>query len=479
MQTVAFMTLGCKVNSYETDKMKESFLRAGCRVVDFTEKADVYVINTCTVTNIADRKSRQMLHRAKKKNPDSVIVAAGCYVDSVRKKKQMNKAQETDTECPEQEKDSGQTQGIDREVDVLIPNGDKSRIVEIVQAYLEEKAGQVQGGKSQPEKHCEELCGTLQPEEELLKLADSHTRAYIEIQTGCNQYCSYCIIPYVRGALKSKPEHVAVEEIRGYAQRGYKEVVLTGIHLSSYGVDGSGAKQFTELSGKPLLSVIRGVSGIPGIQRIRLGSLEPRIITEDFARELSEIPGICPHFHLSLQSGCDETLRRMNRKYTTKEYLEKVEILRKYFDNPAITTDVIVGFPGESEEEFATTKEFLATVGFAQMHIFRYSLRQGTMAAGMKGQVPEQEKARRSGILLDLERELRDVYRSDFLGKPQEVLFEEEAEIGGKPYYIGYTTRYVRIAQPVQDAEFSLKDVHTGVFGNVVPKQILSEDFLS
>ncbi len=458
MQTVAFMTLGCKVNSYETDKMKESFLRAGCRIVDFTEKADVYVINTCTVTNIADRKSRQMLHRAKKKNPDSVIVAAGCYVDSVRKKEHTDEAQG---------------------VDVLIPNGDKHRIVELVQAYLEEKAGQVQGGKSQPEKHGGEQRGTLQPEGELLKLADSHTRAYIEIQTGCNQYCSYCIIPYVRGALKSKPEHVAVEEIRGYAQRGYKEVVLAGIHLSSYGVDGSGAKQFTELSGKPLLSVIRGVSEIPGIQRIRLGSLEPRIITEDFARELSEIPGICPHFHLSLQSGCDETLRRMNRKYTTGEYLEKVEILRKYFDNPAITTDVIVGFPGESEEEFAMTKEFLATVGFAQMHIFRYSLRQGTMAAGMKGQVPEQEKARRSGILLDLERELRDVYRSGFLGKPQEVLIEEEAEIGGKPYYIGYTTRYVRIAQPVQDAEFSLKDVHTGVFGNVVPKQILSEDFLN
>ena len=224
--------------------------------------------------------------------------------------------------------------------------------------------------------------------------------------------------------------------------------------------------------------MIRSVSEIPGIQRIRLGSLEPRIITEDFARELSEIPGICPHFHLSLQSGCDETLHRMNRKYTTEEYLGKVEILRKYFDNPAITTDVIVGFPGESEEEFAKTKEFLATVGFAQMHIFRYSLRQGTMAAGIKEQVPEQEKARRSGILLDLERELRNVYRSGFLGKAQEVLFEEETEIGGKPYYIGYTTRYVRIAQPAQDAEFSLKDVHTGVFGSVVPKQILSEDFL-
>ncbi len=468
MQTVAFMTLGCKVNSYETDKMKESFLRAGCRVVDFTEKADVYVINTCTVTNIADRKSRQMLHRAKKKNPDSVIVAAGCYVDSVRRKGQE----------------------IDGAVDVLISNEDKSGIVEIVQEYVRKKNEQAQGGQSRsdkghqgrqslPERNPMGQCGSDGTWEELWRLADSHTRAYIEIQTGCNQYCSYCIIPYVRGALKSKPEERVVEEIREYARRGYKEVVLTGIHLSSYGVDTSGVKQFTELSGEPLLSVIRSVAGIPGIRRIRLGSLEPRIITEDFARGLSEIPGVCPHFHLSLQSGCDETLRRMNRKYSTGEYLEKVETLRKYFDNPAITTDVIVGFPGESEEEFLETRSFLARVGFAQMHIFRYSLRQGTVAAGMKEQLPDEEKARRSGILLDLERELRDAYRSGFLGKPQEVLFEEETEIDGKPYYIGYTTRYVRIAQPVQDAEFSLQDVHTGVVGSVVPKKILSEDFLS
>lgn len=461
MRTVAFMTLGCKVNSYETDKMKESFLQAGCRVVDFTEQADIYVINTCTVTNIADRKSRQMLHRAKKKNPHSIIVAAGCYVDSARQRREAETSGKNGNA-----QGYGQMPEKDFSVDLLISNEDKPRIVEIVQEYLQEKDS-------------EGLFGVAPQKEEFWKLADSHTRAYIEIQTGCNQYCSYCIIPYVRGALKSKPEEMVVEEIREYAGRGYKEVVLTGIHLSSYGVDGSGVKSFTELSGKPLLSVIRRVSAIPGVQRVRLGSLEPRIITEEFVRELSEIPGVCPHFHLSLQSGCDETLRRMNRKYTAGEYLVKVGILRKYFDNPAITTDVIVGFPGESLEEFEKTKEFLVRAGFAQMHIFRYSLRQGTIAAGMKEQVSEQEKARRSAILLDLERGLRDTYRSGFLGRPQEVLFEEEAEIDGKRYYIGYTTRYVRVAQPVQDAGFSLKNNHTGVFGSVVPEKILSEDFLS
>lgn len=471
MQTVAFMTLGCKVNSYETDKMKESFLRAGCQIVDFTQKADVYVINTCTVTNIADRKSRQMLHRAKKKNPDGVIVAAGCYVDSVRQRRaaQASGASQNAGGC-------GLVEAEDSSVDLLVSNEDKPRIVEIVRAYLSGKGERMGAGKSDVPGENPEMCGQRSVEE--WKLADSHTRAYVEIQTGCNQYCSYCIIPYVRGALKSKPEEKVVEEIREYVNRGYKEVVLTGIHLSSYGVDGSGVKSFTKLSGKPLLSVIRRVSEIPGIQRIRLGSLEPRIITEEFARELSGILEVCPHFHLSLQSGCDETLRRMNRKYTTGEYMEKVEILRKYFDSPAITTDVIVGFPGESEEEFAKTREFLERVGFAQMHIFRYSMRQGTVAAGMKEQVPEQEKADRSGILLDLERTLRDTYRKGFLGEPQEVLFEEETEVEGKRYYIGYTKRYVRIAVPVQDAGFSLKDNNTGVLSSVVPKKILSEDFL-
>lgn len=410
---VAFLTLGCKVNSYETEKMKEQFQEKGHMIVAFEEQADVYIVNTCTVTNIADRKSRKMLHRARRQNKDALVVAMGCYVDSARKK--------------------GET---DESVDVFIGNEQKEQLVEMMENMLREE----KGGKKGQEK------SRAAREEE-------HTRAYVKVQNGCNQYCTYCIIPYVRGPLTSKPEKQVVAEVEQLAGRGIQEVVLTGIHLSSYGVDFSQAKSFLELEGKPLLSLIEAVAQVPGIKRIRLGSLEPRIITEEFVKHLCQQKKICPHFHLSLQSGCDETLRRMNRHYTGEEYLEKLRILRKYFEYPAITTDIIVGFPGETEEEFHTTCEFARKAAFAQIHVFKYSRRQGTMADAMEGQVSDQIKTQRSDELLQLEQELEQAYGVRFLGQETRVLMEEITDIQGKEYLTGYNERYVRIGVPVTDWE--------------------------
>lgn len=410
---VAFLTLGCKVNSYETEKMKEQFQEKGHMIVAFEEQADVYIVNTCTVTNIADRKSRKMLHRARRQNKDALVVATGCYVDSARKK--------------------GET---DESVDVFIGNEQKEQLVEMMENMLREEKG-VQKGQEKSRAAREE----------------EHTRAYVKVQNGCNQYCTYCIIPYVRGPLTSKPEKQVVAEVEQLAGRGIQEVVLTGIHLSSYGVDFSKAKSFLELEGKPLLSLIEAVAQVPGIKRIRLGSLEPRIITEEFVKHLCQQKKICPHFHLSLQSGCDETLRRMNRHYTGEEYLEKLRILRKYFEYPAITTDIIVGFPGETEEEFHTTCEFARKAAFAQIHVFKYSRRQGTMADAMEGQVSDQIKTQRSDELLQLEQELEQAYGVRFLGQETRVLMEEITDIQGKEYLTGYNERYVRIGVPVTDWE--------------------------
>ncbi|MDD6482838.1 MAG: tRNA (N(6)-L-threonylcarbamoyladenosine(37)-C(2))-methylthiotransferase MtaB [Lachnospiraceae bacterium] len=406
MKKAALHNLGCKVNAYETEAMQQLLEEAGYEIVPFSEKADVYVINTCSVTNMADRKSRQMLHRARKMNPQAVIVAAGCYVQ---------------TKEEEAREDSA--------VDILIGNNQKAELVGKLEEFFEKKNEKVDA--------VVDINKEKQDFEELdLKQTAEHTRAFIKVQDGCNQFCSYCIIPYARGRVRSRsPEHV-LEEISRLAANGYQEVVLTGIHLSSYGTDCEDT----------LLHLIREVHKIDGIKRIRLGSLEPRIVTEEFAEALSEMEKICPHFHLSLQSGCDATLQRMNRKYTTREYEESCNLLRKYFTHPAITTDVIVGFPGETEEEFAVTKEFLERIHFYEMHIFKYSKRQGTRAAVMENQVPEEIKTKRSAELLALAEKMSEEFRAYYAGWQEEVLFEEEEEILGNKMYVGYTKEYVKVA---------------------------------
>ena len=412
---VGFLTLGCKVNSYETEKMKIKFEEQGHTVVAFEEKADVYIVNTCTVTNIADRKSRKMLHRAKRRNPDSLVVAAGCYVDSSDKKG---------------EKDSS--------VDLFVTNAMKEDLVAfVVEAMKERNIVPMQVTEEEFEK-----------EHHMTKeaMAQKHTRAYLKVQNGCNQYWTYCIIPYVRGPLSSKPVEDVVYEVELLAKDGIQEVVLTGIHLSSYGVDLTECKNFLELEGRMLLKLIQNVAKVDGIERIRLGSLEPRIITKNFLEELSQIPEVCPHFHLSLQSGCDQTLRRMNRHYSADEYEAGVKMIRAYFKHPAITTDIIVGFPQETEEEFEATCAFARRIAFAQIHVFKYSRRQGTMADAMTGQVDETIKNQRSEKLIGIEKELEKEYQKYFIGKKEEVLLEEVQLIEGREYVVGYNERYVRIA---------------------------------
>ena len=412
---VGFLTLGCKVNSYETEKMKIKFEEQGHTVVAFEEKADVYIVNTCTVTNIADRKSRKMLHRAKRRNPNSLVVAAGCYVDSSDKKG---------------EKDSS--------VDLFVTNAMKEDLVAfVVEAMKERNIVPMQVAEEEFEK-----------EHHMTKeaMAQKHTRAYLKVQNGCNQYCTYCIIPYVRGPLSSKPVEDVVYEVEQLAKDGIQEVVLTGIHLSSYGVDLTECKNFLELEGRMLLKLIRNVAKVDGIERIRLGSLEPRIITKNFLEELSQIPEVCPHFHLSLQSGCDQTLHRMNRHYSADEYETGVKMIRAYFKHPAITTDIIVGFPQETEEEFEATCAFARRIAFAQIHVFKYSRRQGTMADAMTGQVDETIKNQRSEKLIGIEKELEKEYQKYFIGKKEEVLLEEVQLIEGREYVVGYNERYVRIA---------------------------------
>ena len=409
---VGFLTLGCKVNSYETEKMKIKFEEQGHTVVAFEEKADIYIVNTCTVTNIADRKSRKMLHRAKRRNPNSLVVAAGCYVDSSDKKG---------------EKDSS--------VDLFVTNAMKEDLVAfVVEAMKERNIVPMQVTEEEFEK-----------EHHMTKeaMAQKHTRAYLKVQNGCNQYCTYCIIPYVRGPLSSKSVEDVVYEVEQLAKDGIQEVVLTGIHLSSYGVDLTECKNFLELEGRML---IQNVAKVDGIERIRLGSLEPRIITKNFLEELSQIPEVCPHFHLSLQSGCDQTLRRMNRHYSADEYEEGVKMIRAYFKHPAITTDIIVGFPQETEEEFEATCAFARRIAFAQIHVFKYSRRQGTMADAMTGQVDETIKNQRSEKLIGIEKDLEKEYQKYFIGKKEEVLLEEVQLIEGREYVVGYNERYVRIA---------------------------------
>ncbi len=405
-RTVAIHSLGCKVNSYEAESMEQLLKQAGYTIVPFDENitADIYIINTCSVTNIADRKSRQMLHKSKKINPDAIVVAAGCYVNADTKKAAEDNA-----------------------VDIVIGNNCKINIVEALENYYKDKNNSEMVVDFKEKQEYEEL---------KLDEVSTHTRAYIKIQDGCNQFCSYCIIPYTRGRIRSRDIDEIEEEVTKLVSKGFKEVVLTGIHLTSYGVDNNKGS---------LLEVIMRLDKIEGLQRIRLGSLEPRVITEEFAKTLSSSKKICPHFHLSLQSGCDTVLKRMNRKYTTQEYYDKCCILRKYFNNPAITTDVIVGFPQETEEEFEATKVFLEKVHFYEMHIFKYSRRKGTVADRMEGQVDEKVKTQRSAILLELENKMSKEYRQQHIGKTEEVLIEEIVSENGKDYFMGFTPDYIRV----------------------------------
>ena len=420
MKKVALHNLGCKVNAYETEAMQEMLEHAGYEIVPFQEGADIYVINTCTVTNIADRKSRQMLHRARKMNPDAVVVAAGCYVQAQAEK-----------------------QVIDPCIDIVLGNNKKQDLLTALQAY-EEAHGDL--------REVIDINHTKEYENLHLTKQGEHTRAYIKVQDGCNQFCSYCIIPYARGRVRSRAKEDVVAEVTDLAKNGYQEVVLTGIHLSSYGIDFENEDN--------LLSLIRAVHEIEGIKRIRLGSLEPRIITEEFVQAIAALPKMCPHFHLSLQSGCNETLKRMNRRYTSEEFYEKCEILRKYFEKPALTTDVIVGFPQETEEEFETTYEFLKKICFYETHIFKYSRRHGTKAAAMSGQLTEAQKAVRSDKMLALNEQHAKEYEKSMLGGELKVLLEEEVEINGEQWYIGHSMEYIKTAVKKQD-NYSVNDIIT------------------
>ena len=403
MPKAAFHNLGCKVNSYETESMQQLLEENGYEIVDFSEIADVYIINTCSVTNIADRKSRQMIHKARKMNKNAVIVAAGCYA-------------QTSTEKIKEE-------GC---VDIIIGNNNKHRLPELISEHLNTKNKTDAVLDIMKEKEYEPLFSGK---------TNEHTRAYIKIQDGCNQFCSYCIIPYARGRVRSRQEKDILDEIGRLAKKGYKEIVLTGIHLSSYGID-------TDTS---LIEIIERIHEIEGIERIRLGSLEPRIITEEFLERLSRLYKICPHFHLSLQSGSDTVLKRMNRRYTTEEYFEKCCLIKKYYDYPALTTDVIVGFPGETEEEFNETIEFIKRVKFFEVHVFKYSRRKGTKADLMQNQVPDGIKNKRSSVLLELTKADSKEFIASLEGKDVEALFEEKLIKNNETFYVGHTKEYVKV----------------------------------
>ena len=421
MKSVALHNLGCKVNSYELDYMQQALRERGYKIVPFDDAADIYIVNTCTVTNIADRKSRQMLHRAKQLNPDAVVVAVGCYVQTGR-------------EAVEK----------DESIDLAVGNHRKKDIVEILEAYLADRQDKTLQGTTIPD------IGRIHEYEEMqLRKTTEHTRAYIKIQDGCNQFCSYCVIPYARGRVRSRRMEDILQEIRGMVAAGYREAVLTGIHISSYGIDFGGSGRYDGRS--LLMDLVESIHEIQGLERIRIGSLEPRIITPETAERMAAMPKLCPHFHLSLQSGCDDTLKRMNRHYTVGEYYSSVKLLRSAFPYPAITTDVIAGFPGETEEEFQRTKEFLEKVCFYEMHVFKYSKRAGTAAAAMPGQVPEQVKTLRSRELLELTERQSKEFRSRYIGREAEVLMEEIRELRGRTYLLGHTKDYVKVAVDVTE----------------------------
>ena len=452
MKTVAFHTLGCKVNTYETEAMQQLMESAGYRCVEFGERADVYIVNTCSVTNIADRKSRQMLHRARKMNEDAIVVAAGCYVESAK-----NKIDE------------------DLSIDIIVGNNNKNDIVNIINEYLQDKI---------KNKFIIDINKETEYEEFNISKINDHTRAFIKVQDGCNQFCSYCIIPFTRGRVRSRKMENIIDEVKSLSASGYKEIVLTGIHLSSYGVDfldESYNKRMEKLTQteesdeefvtkNELLCLIENIANISGIERVRIGSLEPRIIQESFIKSLSKIDKFCPHFHLSLQSGCDKTLKSMNRKYTADEFYEGVKLIRKYFASPAITTDIIVGFPGETKKDFEESKTFVEKVKFYETHIFPYSIREGTKAANMP-QVDGNEKARRANILNEINLKNQKEFRALRIGKEDELLCEEIFIKDGIEYFTGYTKEYVKVA--VLNSDLKTNDI---VSGRIV--DFLTDDIL-
>ncbi len=452
MKTVAFYTLGCKVNTYETEAMQQLMESAGYKCVEFTKRADVYIINTCSVTNIADRKSRQMLHRARKMNEDAIVVAAGCYVESAKDK-------------------------IDEDlsIDIIVGNNNKNDIVNIINEYLQDKI---------KNKFIIDINKETEYEEFNISKINDHTRAFIKVQDGCNQFCSYCIIPFTRGRVRSRRMENIIDEVKNLSASGYKEIVLTGIHLSSYGVDfldESYNKRMEKLTQteesdeefvtkNELLCLIENIANIEGIERVRIGSLEPRIIQENFIKSLSKIDKFCPHFHLSLQSGCDKTLKSMNRKYTADEFYEGVKLIRKYFDSPAITTDIIVGFPGETKKDFEESRAFVEKVKFYETHIFPYSIREGTKAANMP-QVDGNEKVQRANILNEINLKNQKEFRASRIGKEDELLCEEIFIKDGMEYFTGYTKEYVKVA--VLNSDLKTNDI---VSGRVV--DFLTDDIL-
>ena len=420
MKTVAFHNLGCKVNAYEIEMMQQNARKAGWEIVGFTQKADVYVINTCSVTNIADRKSRQMLHKAKKTNPEAIVVAVGCYA-------------QTDTKGALS----------DEAVDLVIGNNHKEKLIDIIKEYE----------KSHEKKAVvDDISSPIKYEDYSIDGSSERTRVDIKIQDGCDQFCTFCIIPFARGRIRSRDQKDVVDEIKRLADAGYKEIVLTGIHLSSYGLDLHDKRTSYNLVANEdytnfdLIDVIKKVSDIDGIKRIRLGSLEPRVITRQFLESISAIDKVCPHFHLSLQSGCDETLKRMNRRYTANEYAAGVKLIREYYEHPAITTDIIVGFPGETEEEFQKTISFVESIDFYETHIFKYSRRHGTVADTMPGQLTEKVKAQRSDELEKINKIHMKRFMSAVVGKKEEILTEEQTKIDNRTYTLGHTKNYIMMA---------------------------------
>ncbi len=418
---ISFHNLGCKVNSYETESMESLLAAEGFEIVPFDEPADVCVINTCSVTNIADRKSRQMIHKARKHNPDAIIVATGCYAQMF--------------------KDDLEAEGC---ADIIIGNNKKGEIVRLIKEYKDTCLTEVP-----------DLSKGCEYENLWLTRTGDKTRAFIKIEDGCNNFCTYCIIPFARGRVRSRNIEDIVKETRRIATAGYKEIVLTGINLSSYGTDAGKNEPLTPSPRVHLIDVLEAVSGVEGIERIRISSLEPVIITEDFLERLAKLPKVCPHFHLSLQSGCDSVLSRMNRHYTTAEYLEKCRLLRKYFDHPAITTDVIVGFPGETEEEFETTRAFLKECSIYEAHVFKYSRRKGTKADRMPMQLTEKEKSARSSRLISAAAEGKKAFMEYYIGHEVQALMEERITVEGKEYFTGLTPEYVRVAVFAGDEDLS------------------------
>ena len=440
MKRAALHNLGCKVNAYETEAMEQMLIEDGYTIVDFSEEADVYVINTCSVTNIADKKSRQMIHRAKRKNPNAVVIGAGCYIQTAT----IAGVTPEELSC-----------------DIIIGNNQKNLLISELHKFIED--------------HRMETAifdindGVAEYEDMTMFSPKEHTRAFVKIQDGCNQFCSYCIIPYARGRVRSRKIESVMEEIHNLAKNGYKEVVLTGIHLSSYGIP-------NELE---LIDVIEAVDEVEGIERIRLGSLEPQVCTKEFCQRISKVKKICPHFHLSLQSGCDATLKRMNRKYNAKEYEAGCKRLREVFDRPAITTDVIVGFPQESEEEFLESKAFLENIGFYEMHVFKYSKRHGTKAATMDGQIEESMKAKRSEQLISLGKDMSKSYRDCFLNQTVSALIEEILEYDGKRYWTGFTKEYIRVAFPVLDEKNYSNQILEGKITGYISDEVMAFEFFT